>query len=125
MQVVHVNKMKRYLIKPPPSWDDTRTDENLSAEIMPTIPELTFNDSFFADLPDTYNSDDDVADTQISLDPGDADIDSDPSPGSPIDAEEEPTQLTMSSRVHVGPTSCSSLRVGRQVSLSPDVGCKV
>jgi len=50
---------------------------------------LTFDDSFFADLPETYNFDDDFAATQALLDPVNADLGLNPCAGSPVDPEEE------------------------------------
>jgi len=60
-QVVHVDKIKKYLGQAPTPWNILGDgQEQQPGGVDPTPPELTFDDSFFAQLPNIYNPDDDV-----------------------------------------------------------------
>jgi len=65
-QVVHVNKIKKYLGQAPTNWNILGGGHDQPVEINPTTPELTFDDSFFSQLPEIYNPDDDVAEPPIT-----------------------------------------------------------
>jgi len=60
-QVVHVDKMKKYIEQAPSPWEILGGGHDQPAEVDPTPPELTFDNSFFSQLPAMYNPDEDVA----------------------------------------------------------------
>jgi len=60
-QVVHVDKIKKYLGKARSSWEILGGGHDQPAEVDPTPPELTFDDSLFSQLPEIYNPDEDIA----------------------------------------------------------------
>jgi len=82
-QVVHVDKLKTYLGKTPLSWPGPPALPGVND--TPTPPELTFDDEFFENLPESYEpwtaadnpgdspaqADDDI-ENAVSLPPGDA-----------------------------------------------------
>jgi len=59
-QVVHVDKMKKYLGQASFSWKISGGGHDQPVVVDPTPPELTFNDSFFSQLPEIYNPNEDV-----------------------------------------------------------------
>jgi len=58
-QVVHVDKMKKYLGDTPVSWIALPGQSVDVGETIPTLPELTFGDSFFPDLLEIYEGNED------------------------------------------------------------------
>jgi len=65
-QVVHVDKMKKYLGQAPTPCNILRDGQEPPGGVDPTPPELTFDDAFFAQLPEIYNPDDDVVTPNIT-----------------------------------------------------------
>jgi len=59
-QVVHVDKINKYLGQAPHPWEVIGGGHDQPPEVDPTPPELTFDDSFFSHLPEIYNPDEDV-----------------------------------------------------------------
>jgi len=88
-QVVHVDKMKRYLATAPLLWINPSGAPGLVDG--PTPPELTFEDSFFVDLPESYEPwsvKEDPVDGLNQMDENEA-IGSDPPDDDPAETEED------------------------------------